>query len=51
MFERYQIDWEAYHQRCQTGPCFICEIIAGNPDYPADIVYEMGLASLYSFTQ
>jgi len=40
MFERYQIDWEAYHQRCQTGPCFICEIIAGNPDYPADIVYE-----------
>jgi diadenosine tetraphosphate (Ap4A) HIT family hydrolase len=40
MFERYQIDWEAYHRRCQTGPCFICEIIAGNPDYPADIVYE-----------
>lgn len=40
MFERYQIDWEAYHHRCQTGPCFVCEIIAGNPDYPADIVYE-----------
>ena len=40
MFERYQIDWEAYIQRCQTGPCFVCEIIARNPDYPADIVYE-----------
>ena len=39
MYERYQIDWEAYHHRCQTGPCFICEIIAGNPDYPADLIY------------
>jgi ATP adenylyltransferase len=40
MFERYQMDWDAYHERCQTGPCFICEIIAGNPEYPADIIYE-----------
>lgn len=40
MSERYQIDWDAYHHRCQTGPCFICEIVAGNPDYPAHIVYQ-----------
>jgi hypothetical protein len=39
-FERCEIDWEAYHQQCQTGACFICEILAGNPEYPADIVYE-----------
>ena len=40
MYERYQIDADAYHHRAQTGPCFICEIVAGNPDYPAHIVYE-----------
>lgn len=39
-FERYKIDVEAYHHRAQTGPCFICEIVARNPDYPAHIVYE-----------
>ncbi|MBU0492014.1 MAG: HIT domain-containing protein [Chloroflexi bacterium] len=40
MYERYQIDWEAYHQRAQTGPCFICQIIARDPSFPADIIYE-----------
>ncbi|MBN1937801.1 MAG: HIT family protein [Anaerolineae bacterium] len=40
MFERFKIDFDAYHLRAQTGPCFICEIIARNPDYPAHIVYE-----------
>jgi len=40
MYERYQIDWQAYHQRAQTGPCFVCQIIARNPDFPADIIYE-----------
>lgn len=40
MFERYEIDWDAYHQRAQTGACFICGIVARNPDFPAHIVYE-----------
>lgn len=40
MIERYEIDWDAYHQRAQTGPCFICGIVARNPDFPAHIVYE-----------
>ena len=31
MYERYQIDADAYHHRAQTGPCFICEIVARNP--------------------
>lgn len=39
-YERYEIDAEAYHRRCQTGPCFICRIVARDPAYPADIVYE-----------
>lgn len=40
MFERYEIDWDAYHHRCQTGPCFICEIIARSPEFPAHIIHE-----------
>jgi diadenosine tetraphosphate (Ap4A) HIT family hydrolase len=40
MFERYNIDWDAYHQRAQTGPCFICGIIARDPAFPATMVYE-----------
>ena len=40
MFERYQIDYDAYHQQARTGPCFICEIVERQPDYPAHFVYE-----------
>ncbi len=40
MFERYHIDEEAYIRQVQIGPCFICEIVARNPDYPAHIVCE-----------
>lgn len=39
-FERYHIDVEAYHRLAQTGPCFICQIVARDPEYPAHIVYE-----------
>lgn len=44
VFARYCIDEDAYIRRVQTGPCFICEIVAGNPDYPAHIVYEDDVA-------
>ena len=30
--------------KAQTGPCFICEIVARNPGYPAHIVYEDAVA-------
>jgi diadenosine tetraphosphate (Ap4A) HIT family hydrolase len=40
MYERYYLDSEAYHRRAQTGPCFICEIVAENPDFPAHVVYQ-----------
>ena len=39
-YGRYQIDEDAYHKRAQTGPCFICEIVAKNPNYITHIVYE-----------
>lgn len=31
---------ERYIHRSQTGPCFICEIVAGNPEYRHHVVYE-----------
>lgn len=40
MTERYEMDWAAYHHRCRTGPCFICEIVAGNSELPHHLVYE-----------
>ncbi len=40
MFERYEIDSDAYHQRAQTGPCFVCGIIARTPGFSAHVAYE-----------
>lgn len=40
MFERHKLDLDAYHRRVRTGPCFICQIVARHPEYPAHIVYE-----------
>jgi diadenosine tetraphosphate (Ap4A) HIT family hydrolase len=34
------IDIEAYIRRSQSGPCFVCELLAGNPDYRHHVVYE-----------
>jgi diadenosine tetraphosphate (Ap4A) HIT family hydrolase len=33
-------DFEAYVQRITTSPCFICELIAGNPAYRHHMIYE-----------
>jgi histidine triad (HIT) family protein len=35
---RRSIDAAAYERRSREGPCFICEMLAGNPDYPHDLV-------------
>jgi ATP adenylyltransferase len=47
MYERYQIDVEAYNHRAQTGPCFICQIIARDPDFPADLIYEDDISIVF----
>jgi diadenosine tetraphosphate (Ap4A) HIT family hydrolase len=39
-YERYKLDIKKYDERAQSGPCFICEILKGNPKYPAHIVYQ-----------
>ncbi|HYN87820.1 MAG TPA: HIT family protein [Ardenticatenaceae bacterium] len=30
---------EAYIQRSQEGPCFVCQIVAGNADYEHHLIY------------
>jgi diadenosine tetraphosphate (Ap4A) HIT family hydrolase len=42
--ERYAMDWQAYHRRARTGPCFVCQIVGRHPDFPAHIVYEDDVA-------
>ena len=33
MFERYQPDLDAYVRRVRTGPCFVCAILARDPEF------------------
>ena len=40
-YDRYQLDMDAYNKRVQTRPCFICEIVAKNPQYPTHIVLKI----------
>ena len=39
-FERYHPNMETLRHKFQTGPCFICQIVAQNPQFPAYIIYE-----------
>jgi ATP adenylyltransferase len=45
--QRQPFDIEAYVQRSQHGPCFICEIIAGNPEYRHHVIYEDDVAIVF----
>ena len=39
--ERYLLDLDAYHERARTGPCFVCGIVARDPDFSDHyILYE-----------
>jgi diadenosine tetraphosphate (Ap4A) HIT family hydrolase len=40
LFEREPFDYEAYTRRVQIRPCFVCGIIARDPQFPGHIVYE-----------
>ena len=44
MTQRQPFDLQAYLHDIQTKPCFICEMIAGNPAYAHEIVYEDDIA-------
>lgn len=40
MTQTKSFDMAAYIEQITKGPCFICEILAGNPDYPHHVIYE-----------
>jgi len=40
MAERLSVDVEAYTHQIQTRPCFICQIVARNPEYAHHMIYE-----------
>ena len=40
MIKTKSFDMKEYIERIMSGPCFICEILAGNPDYPHHLIYE-----------
>lgn len=40
MDERKPVDLDAIVQRATTGPCFICELVRGNPDFAHHVVDE-----------
>ena len=45
--ERYLPDLDAYHERARTGPCFVCGIVARDPDFAGHhILYEDAIAFL-----
>jgi len=45
---RKPFDLPRYVERTQTGPCFICEMIARHPAYPLDqIIYEDDVAFVF----
>lgn len=44
-FERYHPDFDAYHRRVRGGPCFVCAIVAGDPEFSGHhVVYQDELA-------
>jgi diadenosine tetraphosphate (Ap4A) HIT family hydrolase len=40
---RVDMDWDAYHRLVQRA-CFVCELVAGNPEYPHHVAYRSGTA-------
>jgi diadenosine tetraphosphate (Ap4A) HIT family hydrolase len=44
---RESFDQAAYDQRARSGPCFICELLAGNPGYRHHVVYQDDVAVVF----
>jgi diadenosine tetraphosphate (Ap4A) HIT family hydrolase len=44
MPQRQSFDFQSYIRDIQTRPCFICEMVAGNPAYAHEIIYEDDVA-------
>ncbi|MBI5565863.1 MAG: HIT family protein [Chloroflexi bacterium] len=46
-YQRYPVDIPAYTRRSQSGPCFICQIIAGEMREQHPILYEDDTAIVF----
>jgi diadenosine tetraphosphate (Ap4A) HIT family hydrolase len=42
--QRQSFDLQSYLRDIQTRPCFICEMVVGNPAYAHEIIYEDDVA-------
>jgi diadenosine tetraphosphate (Ap4A) HIT family hydrolase len=40
--DRVRTDLHRYVRRSRSGPCFVCAMLAGDPDYAHEIVYDDG---------
>jgi ATP adenylyltransferase len=47
MTQYQHIDIDSYIERITSGLCFICEMLAGNPDYRHHIIYEDEIAVVF----
>ncbi len=45
--KRKSFDFKTYVEEIQTRPCFICEIIKGNPEYRHHVIYEDDIAIVF----
>lgn len=41
-FERVPMDLGAYTQRVRSGRCFVCALVAGEPGYEHEVVFDDG---------
>ncbi|MGH3145335.1 MAG: HIT family protein [Rubrobacter sp.] len=39
-FGRYRVDLDSYVRRTRSGPCFVCRVVEGDPDFFHHVVYE-----------
>ncbi len=47
MTQYQHIDIDGYIEQITSGLCFICEMLAGNPDYRHHIIYEDEIAVVF----
>ena len=40
MLKNKYFDMDAYVEQISSGPCFICEMLSGHPEYPHHIIYQ-----------
>ena len=41
-YRRVPFDAGAYERRVRSGPCFVCRLVAGDPAYAHEVVYQDG---------